>query len=172
MATWTTEFQTVVLEALRKQPVPEMAMGIEGLTQEVGQSKLHEAEFMLANDIKPPEQVEHITCKKKKRPESKPKPVEADGWICSARKGSAVHRNCGGKPACQKKRRLSKAHFKGKVQELRTQQEAEALAAMNMGNVCQLCAALEERNKAFVLSSLKGAGGGGWGTPPASALYC
>ena len=29
VATWTAEFQTVILEALGKQPVPDMALGIE-----------------------------------------------------------------------------------------------------------------------------------------------
>ena len=152
VATWAAEFQTVVLEALRKQPVPSMAMGIEELTREVGQAKLHEAEFMLANDITPPEAVRHVTCKEKKsRQSGKQIPVEATGWVCSARKGSAVHRNCGGVPACQKKQKLAKAHFKGGTQMVRTMEEAEALAAMNMGHVCRICAAMEERNMAFVI---------------------
>ena len=46
VATWAAEFHTVVLEALRKQPVPSIALIIGGYP-EVGQAKLHEAEFML-----------------------------------------------------------------------------------------------------------------------------
>ena len=128
-----------------------MALGIEELTREVGEAKLHEAEFMLANDIKPPVTIEHVTCKEKKEKKArqvfKPIPVEATGWVCSTRKGSAVHRNCGGIPACQKKQSLAKAHFKSGTQMVRTIEEAEALAAMNMGRVCRICAAMEERTR-------------------------
>ena len=66
VATWAAEFQTAVLEALRKQPVPSMALGVEELTQEVGQARLHETDFLLANDVKPPESVGHVTCREKK----------------------------------------------------------------------------------------------------------
>ena len=62
----------------------------------VGQAKLHKAEFMLANDIKTPEAVRHVTCKEEEaRQSGKHAPVKATGWVCSARKGRAVHRNCG-----------------------------------------------------------------------------
>ena len=82
-----------------------MALGIEEITREVGEAKLHEAEFMLANNVEPPEAVGHVTCKEKKaRQTDRQIPVEATGWICSARKGSVVHRNRGCKPAYQESR--------------------------------------------------------------------
>ena len=175
VATWAAEFQTVVLEALREQPVPSMALGIEELTREVGEAKLHETEFMLANDIKPPVGVEHVTCKVNKEKKAshvvKPIPVETTGWICSARKGSAVHRNCGGMPACQKKQSLARAHFKGGTQLVHTIEEAEALAAMNMGRVCRICAAMEERTRpllsfSFVKREGRGCGYTNFFIPP------
>ena len=81
-----------------------MALGIEELTREVGEAKLHEAEFMIANNVKPPEAVEHVMQKMKARQTNRQMPVEATGWPCLAREGSAVPRNCGCKPACQENR--------------------------------------------------------------------
>ena len=46
---------------------------------------------------------------------------------------------------------------------VRTMAEAEALAAMNMGHVCRICAAMEEKRHGLAIWSLLKAGGGGRG---------
>ena len=94
----------MVLVALHKRPAPSMAMGIEKLTQEAGQAKLHETNFLHAV-VSNRQGQSNTSHARRGRDASWISRYQLRQLVGFARpRGSAVHRNYGGVPACQEKR--------------------------------------------------------------------